>query len=259
MAGKPRTPSLLERVKQSHPALPRTDGTQRHFEFHWQAVAQHNSHYKRCPKAERLCLRSDQSPSRPQYGRSPDKSRHALFKGPCQVRAALSLRNGIAPSGDAPEHGVITLPWAIAPAWASGPYSDSPGADLAGQSEQSDERRLKTKAKDSTVVTIGKHRSTNGGHGSPLPSLAVVEHFWWTRLPQSENFSRLDHILSEVWGCRRIDVDVDRLQGRTTRIGTGVAAFLRKSIRPSTAYSSKNTETPNPQLNIPTCPSESVR
>ena len=81
---------------------------------------------------------------------------------------------------------------------------------------------------DSTVVTIGKLRSTNGGHGSPLSSLGVVEHFRWTRLPQSENFSRLVHILSEVWGCRRFDADVDRPQGRTPRIGTGVADILRK-------------------------------
>ena len=82
---------------------------------------------------------------------------------------------------------------------------------------------------DSTVVTIGKFRSTNGGHGSSLPSpLGVVEHFRWSRLPQSESFSCLVHTLSEVWGCRRVDADVDRPQGRTPRIGTGVADILRK-------------------------------
>ena len=41
-----------------------------------------NTHYKRCPKAQRLGLRSDQSPPRPLQGRSPDKSRHALIQGP---------------------------------------------------------------------------------------------------------------------------------------------------------------------------------
>ncbi len=81
---------------------------------------------------------------------------------------------------------------------------------------------------DSTVVTIGKFRSTNGGHGSSLSSLGVVEHFRWSRLPQSESFSRLVHILSEVWGCRRFDAGVDRPRGRTPRIGTGVADYLRK-------------------------------
>ena len=236
-----------------------------------------NTHNKRCPKAQRLGLRSDQSPSRPPNGRFPDKSRHALWEG-CQVRAPLIGRNGFAPSGDAKEHGVMLLHRAIAP------FSDSPGIHPAGLSEQSDKPRLKTKATfwDSTVVTIGEIRSKNGGHGSSLSPLGVVEHFRWSRLPQSENisrlvhilsevwgcdstvvtigkfrsmngghgsmlsplgvlerfrwsrlpqseiFSRLVHILSEVWGCRRIDAGVDRPRGRTPRIGTGVADILRK-------------------------------
>ena len=135
-----------------------------------------NPHYKRCPKALRLRLRSDQSPSRPLHGRSPDKSRLALSKGHCQVRAPLTRRKGIAASGDAPEHGVMSLPWATAP------FPDSPVAAHAGESEQSDERRLKTNApfKDSTVVTTGELPTTNAGLGSPLPSLGMVEHFWWT-------------------------------------------------------------------------------
>ena len=242
-----------------------------------------NSHYKRCPKAQRLRLRSDQSPSRPLHGRSPDKSRHPLSKGLCQVRAPLTRRIRLASSGDAPERSVMSLPWAIAP------FSDSPGATLAGQSEQSDERRLKTNApykdspvaalgeadprsggneytlpflrmvehfwwtglpqtenfsglvhipsevrgKDSTVVTIGKLRSTNGGHGSPLPSLRVVEHFWWTGLPHTEIFSGLVHIPSEVRGCRRAVPDVKHPLERTPSIGTGVDAFSRNRPGPS--------------------------
>ena len=207
-----------------------------------------NPHYKRCPKAQRLCLRSDQSPSHPQHGRSPDKLRHTLLKGYCQVRAPLTRRKGFAASGDAPEHGVIVFPWAIAPPWASAPFSDSPGVDLAGQSEQSDERRLKTNApfKDSTVVTTGEHPTTNAGHGSPLPSLGVVEHFWWMRLPHAENFSGLLHIPSEVRGCRRVVVDVNRPQGRTPRIDTGVAVFLHKRPGPSIPSPNKSKQSLNP-------------
>ena len=161
-----------------------------------------NSHYKRCSKAERLSLRSDQSTSRSQHGRFPDKSRLALSKGPCQVRAPLTRRTILAPSGDASEHSVMSLPRAIAPP------PDSPGLDLAGESEQSDTLRLKTNApfKDSTVVTIGDLRSTNAGLGSTLPSLRMVEHFWWSRLPHTEITSRLFHILSEARGCRRVVV-----------------------------------------------------
>ena len=187
-----------------------------------------NPHYKRCPKALRLCLRSDQSPSRPLNGRSPDKSRHSISRGHCQVRAPLTRRKGIAPSGDAPEHGVMLLPWAIAPC------SDSHGLDLAVQSEQSDERRLKTNAPflDSTVVTIGELRSTNAGLGSPLPSLGMVEHFWWSR-PHRESFSRLLHIPSEVRGCRRAVTDLKHPLERTILIDTGVDAISRNRPGPS--------------------------
>ena len=188
-----------------------------------------DSHYKRCPKALRLRLRSDQSPSRPLYGRSPDKSRHTLSQGRCQVRTPLTRRKGFAASGDAPERSVMSLPRAIAP------FSDSPAADLAGQSEQSYDVRLKTNApfKDSTVVTTGEHPTTNAGHGSPLPSLRVVEHFWWTGLPHTENFSGLVHIRSEVRGCRRAVADVKPPLERMKLISTGVDAFSRNRPGPS--------------------------
>ena len=187
-----------------------------------------NTHYKRCPKALRLRLRSDQSTSRPLYGRSPDKSRRPLSKGHCQVRAPLTRRIRFASSGDAPEHSVMSLPRAIAP------LPDSPGLDLTGESEQSDNLRLKTNApfRDSTVVTIGDLRSTNAGHGSTLPSLGVVEHFWWSR-PHRETISRLLHILSEVRGCRRAVADVKCPLERTKRIGIGVDAFSRNRPGPS--------------------------
>ena len=239
-----------------------------------------NYHYKRCPKALRLRLRSDQSPSRPQHGRSPDKSRHTLSKGYCQVRAPLTRRIRFASSGDAPERSVMSLPRAIAPPWAFAPFPDSPGLDLAGQSEQSYAVRLKINApfkdstvvtigklrstngghgspllslrmvehffSDSTVVTIGKLRSTNGGHGSPLLSLRMVEHFWWTRLPHAENFSRLVHILSEVRGCRRVVADVKHPLERTPSIGTGVDAFSRNRPGPSTPCPNKSKQSLNP-------------
>ena len=202
-----------------------------------------NTHYKRCPKAHRLRLRSDQSPSLPVYvtgyGRSLDKNRHALSKGPCQVRAALTRRIRFASSGDALEHSVMSPPWAIAPP------PDSPGLDLAGESEQSDNLRLKTNApfRDSTVVTIGELRSTNAGHGSTLPSLRMAGHFWWSRLPHTEIPSRLFHVLSEARGCRKAGVDVEHPLSRTTPIGTGVAVFLRNRPGPSI---------PSPSLSI--CP-----
>ncbi len=211
-----------------------------------------NTHNKRCPKAKRLDLRSDLSPSRPTNGRSPDKSRQALREGNCQVSAPLIGRNGFAPSGDAQEHGVKMLHWATAPlsdstvvtigklrSMNAGHESTLPSLRVVEhfrwarlpQSENFS-RLVHTLSevwgKDSTVVTTGEFPTTNAGHGSPLPSPRVVEHFRWARLPQSENFSRLVHVLSGVWGCRRVDAGVDRPRGRTPRIGTGVADFLHK-------------------------------
>ena len=81
--------SLLEQVKQSNLELQRADGIQRHFEFDWQAVAQHNPHYQRYVEAERQRLGSDHPLFLSQYcltpvsddGRFLDNTRLALLQG----------------------------------------------------------------------------------------------------------------------------------------------------------------------------------
>ena len=131
----------------------------------------HFPHYKRCPKAQCLSLRSDQSLFPPVYvtgyGRSPDKKRHALSKGPCQVRAALTRRNTLALSGDAHEHGLKLFARAIVP-------------------------------RDSTVVALGEAMPHGDGRESTPPYLRMAGHFWWLRLPHTEITSRLLHVLSEA-------------------------------------------------------------
>ena len=165
---------------------------------------QHTNHYKRCPKAQRLRLSSDLSPSRSLpvpvtiYGRSLDIPRHALLKGNhCRCSAPLAGRTYAA------------------------------GFHLAGEADEPPFGGLRAIApfRDSTVVTIGEPRFT-GGSGSVLPSLRVVERPWWTGKPHTETFSHLVHILSEVWGCRRVVTDL-------TCIGTGVDAFSRNRPGPS--------------------------
>ena len=165
---------------------------------------QHTNHYKRCPKAQRLRLSSDLSPSRSLpvpvtiYGRSLDIPRHALLKGNhCRCSAPLAGRTYAA------------------------------GFHLAGEADEPPFGGLRAIApfRDSTVVTIGEPRFT-GGSGSVLPSLRVVERPWWTGKPHTETFSHLVHILSEVWGCRRVVTDL-------TCIGTGVDAFSRNCPGPS--------------------------
>ena len=165
-----------------------------------------NTHYKRCPKAHRLRPGSDQPLSRPvpvtDYGRFPDNNRHALFKGQCQVRAPLTRRIILAPSGGAHEHGVMLLNRAIVP-------------------------------RDSTVVALGEAMPHSDGRESTPPYLRMAGHFWWSRLPHTEIPSRLFHILSEARGCRKAGVDVEHPLSRTTPIGTGVTAFLRNRPGPS--------------------------
>ena len=176
----------------------------------------HTPHYKRCPKAHRLRLRSDQSLSLPVYvtgyGRFPDKKRLALSKGSCQVRAALNRRTTLALSGGAHEHGVILLNRAIVP-------------------------------RDSTVVALGEAMPHSDGRESTPPYLRMAGHFWWSRLPHTEIPSRLLHVLSEARGCRKAGVDVEHPLWRTKPIGTGVAVFLRNRPGPSI---------PSPSLSI--CP-----
>ena len=86
---------------------------------------------------------------------------------------------------------------------------------------------------DSPVVAFGEVMPHSDGRESTPPYLRMVGHFWWSRLPHTEIPSRLFHILSEARGCRRAGVDVDHPLWRTTRIGTAVAVFLRKSPGPS--------------------------
>ena len=169
-------------------------------------VPLHLPHYKRCPRAHRLRLRSDQSLSLPVHvtghGRFPDIFRQALSKGQCQVRAALNRRNTLALSGDAHEHGVKLLTRAIV-------------------------------ARDYPVVAFGEAIPHSDGRESTPPYLRMAGHFWWSRLPHTEILSRLFHILSEARGCRRAGVHVEHPLRRTTPIGTGVTVFLRNRPGPS--------------------------
>ena len=204
MAPPGKTTPSLSRVKQSNLDLQRSDGIQRHFEFDWQAVAQHNPQYQRYVEAERQRLGSDHPLFLSQYcltpvsddGRFLDNTRLALLKGVhCRLRAPINGCTYVA------------------------------GVDLAGESERPGVTGIRATepSRDSTVVTIGELRSNDDGSGFVLPSLRVVEHFWWTGRPHTEIFSNLVHILKDTWGCRRVVVDA-------TGIGAGVAAFLRKRL-----------------------------
>ncbi len=238
-------------------------------------ILQPNPHYKRCPKALRLRLRSDQSPSRPLYGRSPDKTRHALSKSHCQVRAPLTRRKGFATSGDAPEHSVMSPPWAIAP------LPDSPIAAFGEADPTSDGRestlpflrmvehfwwsRPHRETISRLLHILSEVRGCRRAVTDVKPPLrrtppigTMAGHFWWLRLPHSEISSRLLHVLSEARGCRRVVADVNRPQGRTPRIATGVADILCNRPGPSITSPTHNPTHPSPPIGGQPCPEEAA-
>ena len=146
-------------------------------------------HYKRCPKAHRLRLRSDQSLSLPVYvtgyGRFPDKKRLALSKGQCQVRAALNRRIRFASSGDALEHSVMSPPRAIVPPWAIAPCSDSHGLDLPA----SPNSRMSADSKPTHHFWTPPSQPLPASPNSRMSADSKpTHHFWIPPSSQPENF-----------------------------------------------------------------------
>ncbi len=205
-------------------------------------VPLHIPHYKRCPKAHRLRLRSDQSLSLPVYvtgyGRFPDKKRLALSKGNCRIGAPLTGRSGSAlGASKEPKYPGLRLR-AITPLqdYTVVPLGDPLSPGDGSQSPLPPPLRVAERnspSPDSTVVALGEAMPHSDGRESTPPYLRMAGHFWWSRLPHTEIPSRLLHILSEARGCRKAGANVEHPLWRTTRIGTGVAVFLRNRPGPS--------------------------
>ena len=132
----------------------------------------------------------------------PGQKTACPFQGPMPSARCTHPAHHPRPLGDAHEHGVKLLARAIVP-------------------------------RDSTLVALGEAMPHGDGRESTPPYLRMAGHFWWSRLPHTEILSRLLHVLSEARGCRRAGVDVEHPLWRTTRIGTGVAVFLRNRPGPS--------------------------
>ena len=175
-------------------------------------VPPHIPHYKRCPKAHRLRLRSDQSLSLPVYvtgyGRSPDIVRLALSKGNCRIGAPLTGRSGSAlGASKEPKYPGLRLR-AITPLqdYTVVPLGDPLSPGDGSQSPLPPPLRVAERnspSPDSTVVAFGEAMPHSDGTGVTPPYLRMAGHFWWSRLPHTEILSRLLHVLSEARGCRR--------------------------------------------------------
>ena len=196
--------SLLEQVKQSNLELERKDRVRRHFEYDWNAVAEFNPDYLRYVEAERERLGGDHPLFQSQYCLIPVTGDGSFLSG-----THRALLRGNQERLSAPKDKATYLA----------------GIDLSGEAEEADDARLRAlkPRQDSTVVTIGELEERGVGMESKLPSLRVVEHYWWTGRPHTEVYSNLVQILKELWRCRRVVVDA-------TGIGAGVATFLQKAL-----------------------------
>ena len=255
----------MSRISLHRPRPPRTvwlrpaTGT-RLFPYPFPPSVPHPTpHYKRCPKAHRLRLSSDQSLSLPVhvtgYGRFPDIVRLALSKGNCRIGAPLTGRSGSAlGASKEPKYPGLRLR-AITPLqdYTVVPLGDSLSPGDGSQSPLSPPLRVAERnspSPDSTVVALGEAMPHSDGTGATSPYLRMAGHFWWSRLPHTEIPSRLFHILSEARGCRKAGTDVEHPLWRTTPIGTGVAVFLRNRPGPSI---------PSPSLSIRPLPRKGDR
>ena len=155
----------------------------------------HFPHYKRCPKAHRLRLRSDQSLSRPVhvtgYGRSPDIVRLALSKGNCRIGAPLTGRSGSAlGASKEPKYPGLRLraitplqDYTVVP--LGDPLSPGDGSQLPLPPPLRVAER-NSPSPDSTVVALGEAMPHSDGRESTPPYLRMAGHFWWSRLPHTE-------------------------------------------------------------------------
>ena len=195
---------LLEQVKQSNLELERKDQVRRHFEYDWNAVAEFNPDYGRYVESERERLGNEHPLFQSQYCLVPVTGDGTFLNGTQQA-----LLRGSHDRLRAPRPKAVYLV----------------GVDLSGEAEEADDARLRAlkPKQDSTVVTIGELEEVGKGKDPKLPSVRVVEHYWWTGRPHTEVYSNLVQILKELWGCRRVVVDA-------TGIGAGVAAFLEKAM-----------------------------
>ena len=158
-------------------------------------VPPHIPHYKRCPKAHRLRLSSDQSLSLPVYvtgyGRSPDIVRLALFKGNCRIGAPLTGRSGSAlGASKEPKYPGLRLR-AITPLqdYTVVPLGDPLSPGDGSQSPLPPPLRVAERnspSPDSTVVAFGEAMPHSDGTGVTPPYLRMAGHFWWSRLPHTE-------------------------------------------------------------------------
>jgi len=240
---------LLEREKRRNLELERQDGVRRHFQYDWRALAALSPEYGAYVAGERERLGPQHPLFRTQYELAVlhDEGRLLSAEQRAQLWGEHDRRERPRP-GARYVAGVDWAGGALTPSWFRGakPLVPSPIAERMGEGCDVAVRRREP-GRDSTVVTIGAvgegaltpHRLTTlgtsplsqevgegggreGGEGSLLPTLRVVQHYWWTGRPQVEAWTQLLDLL-RAWDVRRVAVDA-------TGMGAGVADFLEAEL-----------------------------
>jgi len=207
--------TLLERAKQQHLELERRDGIRRHFEYDWQAVAEHNPAYRRYVEAERERLGEQHPLFLTQYCLKPISGGGRLF-----TRAQRAQLQG--------EHTRQLAPRAAETYVA--------GLDLAGGALEDDDNASASagvgRGHDATVLTIGRARYPDRRSLVQEPAIEVVEHYAWTGEPHDALLPRLADLLREVWQVRRLAVDATGLGETIARLLTaGLGSDVVRPLR----------------------------
>lgn len=213
--------SLLEREKQRNLEWERRDGLRRHFQYDWRTLAALSPDYGSYVEGERARLGAQHPLFRSQYELEvlADEGRLLSAEQRAQLQGAHERRRGPLPG----EQYVAGI--------------DLAGGDEAGPVDAV-VRRLQP-GRDSTVVTVGvlippasfSRGTGEGGEGwlggAPgdeglLPTVRVVQHYWWTGRSQVESYRQLLDLL-RAWNVRRVAVDASGM-------GAGVADFLAAAL-----------------------------
>ncbi|MBI4317391.1 MAG: hypothetical protein HY675_02785 [Chloroflexi bacterium] len=201
---------LLELVKQKNLEMERKDGLQRHFEYPWWVVAEHNPLYAAYVQGERARLGDVHPLFRTQY----------KLETIAGVAGFLSAQQRAQMAGSHPR---CRRPAEVT--WPEGELVFVAGVDVAGKDEEAADAQLRAvkPRRDSTVVTIGRLDFSLVSDLVLEPRIEVVEHYYWTGRSHREQYEALLDVLRSVWGCGRVVVDA-------TGIGAGVADFLMAAL-----------------------------
>jgi hypothetical protein len=200
--------TLLERAKQRHLELERSDGVRRHFEYDWHVVARHNPAYRRYVESERERLGEQHPLFLTQYCLKPISGGGRLF-----TPGQLAQLQGHHPRQRAPRPGETYVA----------------GLDLAGGAI--DEAAMPS-LRDATVLTIARAVFPDESAYVYEPRLEVIEHYAWTGEPHDRLLRRLADLLREVWQVRRLAVDASGLGETIARLlGVALGSHIVRPIK----------------------------